>query len=115
MMGSGMTCDVVAGLNRCKRVGIVYWGGDLREGFDLTRQELPGQFDFCWLHASRTGTSSGTTRARTTLSSVEDYEQFRQLLMLCLKRCCDVVFKKTVQALACKEKGFPSIPTQEGR
>lgn len=90
MAGSGTTRDVVAGLNRYKRAGIQYWGGDLRDGFDLTRQELPGQFDFVWIHPPywniiRSGEEPGD------LSNVTDYEQFRNLLMTCLKRCYDAL------------------------
>jgi len=40
MMGSGTTQDVVAGLNQYKKAGIRFSGGDLRQGFDLTRQAL---------------------------------------------------------------------------
>ena len=34
MEGSGTSRDVVEGLNKYKRSGISYWGGDLRKGFD---------------------------------------------------------------------------------
>jgi hypothetical protein len=86
MAGSGTTRDVVTGLNRYKRAGIEYWGGDLREGFDLTRQELPGKYDLVWIHPPywniiRYSEQSGD------LSSIESYEDFRRLLMTCLKRC----------------------------
>ena len=91
MAGSGTTRDVVAGFNRYKRAGIEYWGGDLREGFDLTQQELPGRFDFVW-------TSPAVLEHRPVqrcrpgdLSNVADYEQFRDLLMACLKRCYDAL------------------------
>ncbi len=86
MEGSGTSRDVVEGLNQYKRAGISYWGGDLRSGFDLTRQDLPGRFDFVWIHPPywniieyRSGPSD--------LSSCESYERFRQMLMGCLRRC----------------------------
>jgi len=86
MEGSGTSRDVVAGLNRYKRLGISYWGGDLRSGFDLTKQELPGRFDFVWIHPPywnivpyRSGASD--------LSDCGSYEQFREMLMVCLRRC----------------------------
>lgn len=90
MQGSGTSRDVIEGLNRYKKKGIDYWGGDLRTGFDLTRQALPGRFDFCWLHAPywnivRYNSGEGD------LSGVEDYEEFRRLLMVCLKRCYDAL------------------------
>ena len=90
MAGSGTTRDVIEGLNQYKRAGIEFWGGDLRGGFDLTRQNLPGQFDFAWIHPPywnivRYSDSDGD------LSNIEAYEEFRQLLMTCLKRCYDAL------------------------
>ena len=86
MQGSGTTRDVIAGLNKYKHSGIRYWGGDLREGFDLTRQDLPEEFDFIWIHPPywniiQYGNGS------SDLSNCESYERFRELLMVCLKRC----------------------------
>lgn len=60
MEGSGTSRDVVEGLNKYKKKGISYWGGDLRNGFDLTKQQLPGKYDFCWIHPRRIGILSGT-------------------------------------------------------
>ena len=90
MLGSGTTRDVIAGLNRYKRSEINFWGGDLRDGFDLTRQDLPGRFDFVWIHPPywnivRYGSGKGD------LSACEDYEAFRGLLMACLKPCYDAL------------------------
>ncbi len=90
MLGSGTTRDVVNGLNKYKRTGISYWGNDLREGFDLTEQNLPGKFDFCWIHPPYWNIirySNGTG----DLSNCENYEEFQKLLMLCLKRCYDAL------------------------
>ena len=86
MEGSGTSRDVVAGLNRYKHAGISYWGSDLRSGFDLTRQDLPGRFDFIWIHPPYWDIvqyGSGPN----DLSNCESYEQYREMLMLCLKRC----------------------------
>jgi len=90
MVGSGTTRDVVAGLNRFKRAGITFWGGDLREGFDLTRQDLRSRFDFVWIHPPywnivRYSNSPGD------LSTAAEYEEFRQMLMVCLRRCYDAL------------------------
>jgi len=90
MIGSGTTRDVVAGLNQYKRAGIEFWGGDLREGFDLTKQELPGRFDLVWLHPPYWNIVRYNS-GENDLSSIEDYDQFKQLLMLCLKRCYDAL------------------------
>ena len=90
MEGSGTSRDVVAGLNKYKRAGISYWGGDLRTGFDLTKHDLPGRFDFVWIHPPywnivqyRSGSAD--------LSNCESYERFRELLMVCLRRCYDAL------------------------
>jgi hypothetical protein len=90
MEGSGTSRDVVAGLNRYKRLGIGYWGGDLRSGFDLTKQELPGRFDFVWIHPPYWNIvqyQSGSS----DLSNCESYERFRELLMVCLRRCYEAL------------------------
>ena len=44
MMGSGTTRDVTADLARVTQDPIEYWGGDLRTGFDLEAQPIPGRF-----------------------------------------------------------------------
>ena len=90
MLGSGTTQDVVVGLNKYKKANISFWGSDLSQGFDLTKQDIPGKFDFCWIHPPywniiRYSSNSGD------LSSCESYEQFRRLLMACLKRCYDAL------------------------
>jgi hypothetical protein len=86
MEGSGTSGDVVEGLNRYKGSGIRYWGGDLRSGFDLTQQDLPGRFDFVWIHPPYWNIveyGSGPN----DLSNCESYERFREMLMVCLRRC----------------------------
>ena len=90
MLGSGTTRDVVEGLNRYKKKGLRFWGGDLREGFDLTKRGPPGKFDFIWIHPPywnivRYGSGP------SDLSSFESYEQFHRMLMACLKRCYDAL------------------------
>jgi len=90
MEGSGTSRDVVAGLNKYKRAGISYWGGDLRSGFDLIKQDLPGRFDFVWIHPPYWNIVQYRSGA-SDLSSCESYEQFRVLLMVCLRRCYDAL------------------------
>lgn len=90
MEGSGTSRDVVAGLNKYKRLGIDYWGGDLRNGFDLTTQELPGRFDFVWIHPPYWNIIEYRSGERD-LSSCESYERFREMLMVCLRRCYDAL------------------------
>jgi hypothetical protein len=87
MQGSGTSRDVVNGLNKCKKTGIRYWGGDLREGFDLTKQDLPGKFDFVWIHPPYWNIIRYSNNNPNDLSNCDNYEPFRKLLMVCLKRC----------------------------
>ena len=91
MQGSGTSRDVVEGLNKYKKTGISYWGGDLREGFDLTKQDLPGQFDFVWIHPPYWNIIRYSDNNPNDLSSCESYELFRKLLLGCLKRCYEAL------------------------
>jgi hypothetical protein len=90
MEGSGTSRDVVAGLNKYKRAGISYWGGDLRSGFDLTKQDLPGRFDFVWIHPPYWNIVHYRS-GQNDLSSCESYARFRELLMVCLRRCYEAL------------------------
>ena len=90
MLGSGSTRDVVAGLNRYKKAGIEFWGGDLRNGFDLTEQALQGEFDSCWVHPPYWNIVRYSAR-ENDISTCAGYEEFRKLLLLCLKRCYDAL------------------------
>lgn len=86
MVGSGTTRDVVNGLNRHASAGIEFWGGDLRQGFNLWMHDLPGTFDFVWIHPPywniiRYSNNGGD------LSNIDDYNHFRQALRVCLHRC----------------------------
>ena len=90
MEGSGTSRDVVAGLNKYKRAGISYWGGDLRSDFDLTKQDLPGRFDFVWIHPPYWNIVQYHSGAND-LSNCESYERFRELLMVCLRRCYEAL------------------------
>jgi hypothetical protein len=86
MMGSGTSRDVVAGLNQHKKTEIAFWGGDLRLGFDLTKHDLPGKFDFVWLHPPYWNIIQYSSEAGD-LSNIDDYRQFKELLHVCLRRC----------------------------
>jgi len=91
MQGSGTSRDVVDGLNKYKKTGISYWGGDLRKGFDLTKQNLPGKFDFVWIHPPYWNIIRYSNNNPNDLSNCESYETFRKLLMVCLKRCYEAL------------------------
>ena len=91
MLGSGTTRDVVEGLNKYKKTGISYWGSDLRQGFDLTKQNLPGRYDFVWIHPPYWNIIQYSNNIPNDLSNCETYEQFRTLLMACLERCYEAL------------------------
>ena len=76
MQGSGTVRGVVEGLNRYKKKGISYWGGDLNTSFDLTKQDIPGKFDFAWIHPPYWNIIRYSER-QGDLSNCETYEQFR--------------------------------------
>lgn len=85
MMGSGTTRDVVAGLNRAGQE-IHYWGGDLRDGFNLLTTDLPGRFEFVWLHPPYWNIIRYSDNPQD-LSTAASYPQFLQMLAVCLRRC----------------------------
>ena len=90
MMGSGTTRDVIAWLNRSRSPAIAYWGGDLRTGFNLLRQDLPDAFDFIWLHPPYWNIVRYSDHP-DDLSNEEDFDYFRHRLRLCLGRCGDAL------------------------
>ena len=90
MEGSGTVRDVVQGLNRYKKEGIHYWGGDLHDGFDLTKKAIPGRYDFVWLHPPYWNIVRYNS-GENDLSSCSDYEEFRKLLVHCLHKCYEAL------------------------
>jgi hypothetical protein len=86
MMGSGTTRDVVAGLNQFLAQPIEYWGGDLKTGFDLATTDLPGTFDFVWIHPPYWNIIRYSDDP-ADLSTAETYEDFRHRLAVGLGRC----------------------------
>jgi hypothetical protein len=91
MQGSGTSRDVVNGLNKYKKTGISYWGGDLREGFDLAKQDLPGKFDFVLIRPRYWKIIRHSDSNPNDLSDCESYETFQKLLMVCLRRCYEAL------------------------
>ncbi|MFZ2874268.1 MAG: hypothetical protein WAZ94_07270 [Phycisphaerales bacterium] len=86
MMGSGTTRDVIAGLNRFLPEPIEYWGGDLRHGYDLATTDLPGRYDFVWIHPPYWNIIRYSDDP-ADLSTIETYPDFRAVLARCLRRC----------------------------
>ena len=91
MMGSGTTRDVVTGLNSTRRYNIHYWGADLRTGFDLLTDPLPGPFDFIWVHPPYWNIIRYSEDNPSDLSNCSKYEEYHHNLRLCLRRCCDAL------------------------
>lgn len=49
MIGSGTTQDCINDLN-AHGANIEYWGGDLKLGFNLVTDDIPGTHDLVWIH-----------------------------------------------------------------
>lgn len=86
MEGSGTSRDLVAWWNRGSKHQIDYWGGDLRKGFNLLKQDIPGRHDLVWIHPPYWNIIR-YNRHPDDLSSFEYYSMFRDALRLCLVRC----------------------------
>lgn len=86
MMGSGTTRDVIEWLNRKNGTSIRYWGDDLHGGFNLLKQDLPGRFDFVWVHPPYWDIIRYSDHSED-LSNIADYAAFREALRVCLRRC----------------------------
>ena len=86
MLGSGTTRDVVEWLNQHSTQRVEYWGSDLRKGFNLWTNDLPGTFDLVWLHPPYFNIISYSDKGED-LSNIDDYGHFRQALLVCLQRC----------------------------
>ncbi|MCK6570115.1 site-specific DNA-methyltransferase [Myxococcota bacterium] len=87
MMGSGTTGDVVRGMNRHLGTGIEFFGADLRTGFDLERDPLPGPFEFIWLHPPYWDIVRYSQADPRDLSQTAEWPDFCMRLSACLLRC----------------------------
>ena len=66
---------------------IDYWGSDLREGFDLLEDEIPmDEVELCFLHPPYHNMVVYSDK-QNDLSNCGDYEEFREKLTVCLRRC----------------------------
>ncbi|MBA5868110.1 MAG: hypothetical protein GDA67_15565 [Nitrospira sp. CR1.3] len=86
MEGSGTSRDLVGWWNKGSKHQIAYWGGDLRNGFNLLQEDIPGRHDLVWIHPPywniiRYGDHTDD------LSNLPDYPLFRDALRVCLLRC----------------------------
>ncbi len=85
MEGSGTTRDVISGLNASGH-SIDYWGGDLKDGFNLLTDDLPGRYDLVWIHPPYWNIIQYTEHPGD-LSGFKKYANFRAALEQCLKKC----------------------------
>ncbi len=88
MMGSGTTKDVISWLNegRPDEEKIDYWGGDLKDGFDLRCQSIPGEFDLVFIHPPYWNIIRYSDSPQD-LSTVSSFDEFVEALRECLQRC----------------------------
>lgn len=89
MFGSGTTRDAIRDVNclLCETTDpIRYWGSDLRHGFNLLMQDLPGTFDLVWMHPPYWNIIRYSSDV-SDLSTFDKYEEFRAALRACLRRC----------------------------
>lgn len=91
MMGSGTTQDVVAELNREFDIGLDYWGADLSTGFNLLTTDLPGHYDFIWVHPPYWNIIRYSDGCEGDLSGIEDFDAFCNALLRCLGRCAQAL------------------------
>lgn len=80
--GSGTVRQVVQGLNHYRGVDIKYHGRDLRQGWDLLRDRMPGQdYDLVWFHPPYWDIIrySCDPRDLSNCSSLEQYEEKLEL------------------------------------
>lgn len=90
MEGSGTTRHAVAWLVENTGANIDFWGGDLRHGFNLLRQDIPGRHDFIWIHPPYWNIIRYGEHA-DDLSSFDDYQTFASALRVCLLRCAQAL------------------------
>lgn len=86
MVGSGTTRDVIRGLGENGRFAGRFWSGDLRGGFDLLNNPLPGRYDFVWIHPPYWDIVRYSEHP-SDLSKPQPLEDFLQQLETCLVRC----------------------------
>lgn len=90
MEGSGTTRHVVAWLNDQFGLGLTYWGGDLRSGFNLLKRPLPGRYDFVFVHPPAWDIIRYSDHG-ADLSGTRDYTLYLTRLRRCLARCAEAV------------------------
>lgn len=90
MLGSGTARDCIAWLNAERDSGIEFWGGDLKEGFDLETETPPGPFDLVWVHPPYWNIIRYSDDSRD-LSTEADYGVFVERLRDCLVNCASAL------------------------
>lgn len=90
MFGSGTTRDAVAWLNRMRGERRHYWGSDLREGFDVLSDELPGPFDFIWMHPPYWNMVRYSDHP-SDLSTMHNFGKFMVQLTGSMQRCMNAL------------------------
>jgi len=99
MLGSGTTAHVIDDMRYHKLSSSSYWGSDLRRGFNLVEDEMPGKFDLIWVHPPYWNIIRYQEGDTSDLSAIEDYADFICTLHTCLNKC----------ALALNPGGRPAV------
>ncbi len=91
MLGSGTTADVMDDLRYHGLSPARYWGSDLRRGFNLLTDDMPGNFDFIWVHPPYWDIIRYRPDDVRDLSNFGQYGEFIVALTVCLTRCVDAI------------------------
>jgi hypothetical protein len=86
MEGSGTTRDVVEGLQLHGKPELRFWGGDLKDGFNLLVDKLPHDADFVWIHPPYWNMIRYSDQPED-LSTIAEYPHFLEALETCLRHC----------------------------
>ncbi len=86
MVGSGTTRDVASGLHLHGNPTLRFWGGDLKDGFNLLTDTLPPDADLVWIHPPYWNMIRYSDHP-DDLSIIAEYPHFLEALETCLRRC----------------------------
>lgn len=88
MVGSGTTRDVLKDLAGERLCSGDHWAGDLREGFDLLHDSMPGRYDLVWVHPPYWNIIRYSDHP-SDLSNMDDFEVYREALTASLRKCAE--------------------------
>ena len=98
MEGSGTARDVVRGINDHTSLQIEYKGADIKNGFDLLRDSVPGRFDFIWWHPPYSNIIRYSGHPQD-LSSCVSYQDYLHKMEICLQKLYNALLPGGVLAI----------------